>query len=82
MTIEANGDTRRKILFLSFLLGLMVVLALFLAFAAVQRDKPALIAVILPMGISSIPLARALAELRKAKASSSETDVATPGPPE
>lgn len=67
MTTDTPGDIRKRILFLSFVLGCMAGISLYLIFKAVQQQNYLLIVVLLPMFITSIPLAKTLARLRKAR---------------
>lgn len=67
---EARGNVRQRVLFLSFLLGVMFGVALYLAFKAVQSERYVLLVTLLPMVLISIPLMRQLIRLRRGERSS------------
>lgn len=79
MSSDAPEKVRRKILFLSGLLGFMVGVGAFLVFAVVQKGNYTLLVVLLPMLITSIPLAKALVQLRRVQAGAARPEVPSPG---
>lgn len=62
---EMSPAVRKRMLFIACLLGFMAGISAFLIFAAIAKGNVALIAVILPMFIVSIPISKELIRLRK-----------------
>lgn len=56
---------RKRILFISVVLGLMVGVTVYLIQRAITVGNPVLIVVVLPMFLTAIPMVRALIRLRK-----------------
>ena len=60
-----DADLRKRMLFLSGVLGVMAGVGAYLLYKAVQRDNFALVAVLLPMLIAAIPLVKSLRRLNE-----------------
>ncbi len=69
----ANGpvETRKRILLLSVILGMMAGVTVYLAFKAVTSGNLVLLVVVLPLAIMSVPMVRGLIELRRSAAAGS-----------
>lgn len=64
MTDDTPAAIRKRVLFISVVLGAMVGVTLYLIVKSIDRDRPEMIAVILPMLLIAIPLIRTLSNLR------------------
>lgn len=60
---ETQSDVRKRIIFLMFFLGVMAGIGVYLVYKATQQQNFALIAVVLPMALASIPMVKSLRQL-------------------
>lgn len=65
------AETRKRILLLSVILGMMAGVTVYLAFKAVTSGNLVLLVVVLPLAIMSVPMVRGLIELRRSAAAGS-----------
>lgn len=65
MSVESAADVGKRITFISFALGLMLGVALYLSYMAFQSENYILLVTMLPLLIVSIPMIRTLVRLRK-----------------
>ena len=63
MADDTSRDIRKRILFISGLLGLMLGIAAYLVFKAVVSDRYILLVTMLPMCIAAVPLTKSLTRL-------------------
>ena len=71
MTPQTPAETRKRILFLSVVLGAMVGVAVYLIVKVLQLQNFVLLVVLLPLAIVAVPLVRNLRALRKSRDSTS-----------
>lgn len=60
---DTKKDVEKRILLLTFMLGVMAGVGAYLLYKASQGQNVALVAVVLPMALTSIPLIKSLREL-------------------
>jgi hypothetical protein len=65
MSSQSPAELRKRLLFITFLLGLMAGVGVYLVFKVMQQQNYVLLVALLPMAIAAIPLAKKFRELRK-----------------
>jgi hypothetical protein len=63
--VPSRAELRKRIGFVSFMLGVMAGIGAFLIVAAIQKQKPALSAIVIALFVTAIPLAKSLPLLRR-----------------
>jgi len=68
MSEKNQDDIRKRILFLSILLGAMAGIGIYLTVKVLASGNGVLLVALLPMALASVPLVKSLRELRRERA--------------